>query len=283
MELKLNKLSVMNLFLAFSLLSCEKMDIADMFVTKESANQRFEQSLKWNEEHPAREIVVPSDEYMILSFADSHVGSTNDLDDFFKTAIKTKAAAVVMVGDLTSGNEKDYSLFQQHLPCQDSLISFPVTGNHDLWFDGWNQYYIRFGSSTYLFTVKTQQANDLFICLDSGSGTLGDKQFKWLRNNLQVLRPQYRHCIVFTHDNFFRNRHTTSTNPVIEEVTALMELFAENNVDMVVAGHDHEQYSTIFGKTTYIVMDALLDGFKNSGYFQIVMSNGDIGHKFIRL
>ena len=33
-----------------------------------------------------------------------------------------------------------------------------MAGNHDLFYDGWKEFYSRFGSSTYLFTVKTPDA-----------------------------------------------------------------------------------------------------------------------------
>jgi 3',5'-cyclic AMP phosphodiesterase CpdA len=283
MDFKLTKLFALDLMVTISLISCEKIDVQDMFVSEVTANQRFEQSMIWNDSHPARKIVLDSDEYCILTLADCHIGGTDDLDKVIDTAKKLKAAAVVMAGDLTSGNAKDYSLFQKHLPAVDSLRSFIITGNHDLWFDGWSEFYSRLGSSTYIFTIKTPAANDLFICLDSGSATLGDKQLNWLRENLQILRPAYRHCIIFTHENIIRNRHTLSTNPLVEEVTALLELFTRYNVNMVIAGHDHQQYSAVFGNTTYIVMDALIDGLENSGYFQIDLNNGSLGYSFKKL
>ena len=95
-----------------------------------------------------------------------------------------------MAGDLTTGHEEDYNVFEQHLPQQDSLPAFLIAGNHDLFFNGWKEFYSRFGSSTYLFTVKTPDATDLFICLETGGGTLGDKQLEWLINILQTIRSR---------------------------------------------------------------------------------------------
>jgi predicted phosphodiesterase len=251
-----------------------------MFLSKESVNKRFSQSMAWNSKHPYREIVVPSDDYSILTMADSHVGGTNNLDSFLNIAQTTNASAVVMAGDLTTGNTEDYDVFEQHLPDQDSLPSFLIAGNHDLYFDGWNEFYSRFGSSTYLFTIKTPAATDLFVCLDTGGATLGDRQLEWLRNMLQTLRPDYRHCFVFSHANLFLFRHTLSTTPLIEELHVLIELFTKNQVDMVINGHDHQQYTEFFGVTRYIVMDALKDGLSNAGYFQLRVKNGNIVYKF---
>ena len=245
-----------------------------------TANQRFTQSLDWNNSHPFRVITVPTDDYLIMAMGDSHVGGTINLDNFCKTAKMKNATAFIMVGDLTSGHRKDYEVFEQHLPPQDSSDTFLIAGNHDLFYNGWKEFYSRFGFSSYLFAIKSSTASDLFICLESGGGTLGDRQLDWLINILVTMRTDYRHCIVFTHENLFRPRHTDSTNPLIEEVQVLLELFTKYDVDMVVTGHDHKKDSEVFGLTTYIIMDALKDGSDNAGYFQIHMKNANIEYEF---
>jgi hypothetical protein len=246
----------------------------------ETANQRFRQSIDWNNTHPYREITVQSDDYLILSMGDSHVGGTDNLDSFCHLAIARNAAAVVMAGDLTTGHSKDWDTFEQHLPLQDSLPSFLIAGNHDLFFNGWKEFHSRFGSSSYLFTIKTPMATDLFICLETAGGTLGDDQIDWLINILETKRSGYRHCIVFTHNNLFRPRHTDSTNPPVEELQVLLGLFTKHNVEMVITGHDHKHDAAVFGITAYIIMDALEDGLSNAGYFQIRVRNSNIDYVF---
>jgi len=247
--------------------------LTGMFVSYKSVNLRFEQSVAWNSNHHFKVIDVPNDDYTLLSMGDSHVGSTINLDRFFNIARTTNVSAVVMVGDLTNGHAGDYTLFQQHLPDKDTLITFPIVGNHDLHYEGWNEFYTRFGSSTYLFTVKTTVATDLCICLDNAGGTLGDKQLAWLTQLLENTRPDYRHCIIFTHDNFFRFRYTDSTNPLVEELQVLMELFTRYRVDMVITGHDHIHNAKLFGNTWYLTMDALEDGLSNAGYLKLNVKN----------
>jgi predicted phosphodiesterase len=249
----------------------------------ETANQRFVQSLDWNNGHSPLEILVNSDEYSILSMGDSHVGGTANLDTFLSIAEFRKPAAVVMAGDLTTGKSDDYTEFNNHIPKESPFPIFPVAGNHDLYYNGWEEFYNMFGSSTYYFSINTPIAKDLFICLETGGGTVGNKQLDWLINILITVRPGYRHCMVFTHTNFFRSRHTDSTNPLVEEVNTLSELFLKNRVDMVITGHDHKQDVDNFGTTTYIVMDALKDGISNAGYFQINMKNGRIEYQFEKL
>ena len=252
----------------------------DLLTSNESVNQRFSQSMAWNSNHPFREIVVPSDDYSVLSGADSHVGSTINLDRFFKIAETTHASAVVMPGDLTTGKREDWGVFAQHLPNHDSLALFLIAGNHDLHFGGWEEFFTRFGSSCYLFTIETPAATDLFICLDTAEGTLGEKQLEWLTNILETSRQNYRHCFIFTHNNFFRTRQTESTNPLVEEMHVLLELFTVYHVDMVITGHDHLRDDELFGVTRYIVLDPLKDDAGNAGYFQLKVKNSNIEYEF---
>jgi hypothetical protein len=264
-----------------TLAGCE-LDLSGLIISDESVNQRFEQSAKWNDSHPNRELIITSDNYFILSMGDSHVGGTDNLNTFINIAEVTKAAAIVAAGDLTTGNASDYDVFQETMPAdQDSLPYFLMVGNHDLWYDGWNQFYSRFGSSTYMFTIITPVAKDLFICLDSGSGTLGKKQLDWLKEILETFRNEYRYCFVFTHTNLFRNRHTFASNPPVAELHVLIDLFTKHDVDMVIAAHDHFRYEEKFGNTIYITMDALEDGLDNSGYFKIKVNGDNLNWEFI--
>ena len=269
------------ILLISTLTGCEKSDLAGLIIPDESVNKRFDQSAEWNASHPYREIFVPSENYFILSMGDSHIGSTRNLNTFLEIAQTTNASAVVAVGDLTTGNSSDYDVFQETMPDQDSVPAFLIIGNHDLWFNGWDQFYSRFGSSTYIFTISTHAAKDLFICLDTGSGTLGNKQLDWLKRIFKTSRNEYRYCFVFTHNNLFRNRHTLSTNPPVEELKVLIDLFTIHHVDIVITAHDHIKYEEKFGNTTYITMDALEDGLDNSGYFKLNVNNGNFDYEFI--
>lgn len=246
----------------------------------ETANQRFIQSIEWNNTHSFKEIFVASDDYSILAMGDSHVGTTKNLDELFNIGKSSQATALVMAGDLTTGKSKDYDTFQEHLPSEDSLPTFLVAGNHDLRTGGWQEFLTRFGSSSYQFTIKTPVAKDLFLCLETGGGTLGDKQLSWLINILNTTRSNYRHCVVITHNNILRPRHTDSTNPPIEETEVLLELFHTFRVDMVITAHDHQRDMQSLGNTSYIIVDALEDGLSNAGYFKIQFENGGLRYEF---
>ena len=277
MEYPMRKRLIILFVVSASIASCFKDSaLIGIFISYKSVNLRFHQSMIWNSTHPFKVIEVPNDDYTLLTMGDSHVGGTTNLDRFFSISKTAYASAVIMVGDLTNGRAGDYALFEQHLPDQDSLASFPIVGNHDLNYEGWNEFYSRFGSSTYIFTVKTPVAKDLCICLDNAGATLGDKQLAWLTNLLETMRSNYRNCFVFAHVNLFRFRHTESTNPPVEELQVLMDLFTRYHVDLVINGHDHRHNSAFFGITWYIIMDALEDGLSNAGYLKLNVNNGKL-------
>jgi predicted phosphodiesterase len=281
MENKINKRSL--LLFAISLIAAACSKESDFIMSGDSTDLRFRESMEWNNKHRYREIKVQSDNYSLLIMADSHTGGTINLDKFFSIAQMEKPAAVVMDGDLTGGLTENYDLFESHLPQDDSLSLFFVTGNHDLWHNGWNEFYARFGSSTYYFTVKTPYLSDLYICLDTGGSTLGNLQMKWLSNVLEAIRPQYRHCIIITHTNLFRPRHTESTNPVVEELYAMIDLFTVNKVNMVITGHDHKLDAEQFGFTTYIQVAALKDGLSYAGYMKLNVKNSNPEYDFLTI
>jgi len=277
------KVRITLLILTVVLSSCEKFEVRGFFAAYESVNERFLQSMDWNTSHGYSEIDVPQSTYAIHVMGDSHVGGTENLDRFLEDAGDEHAAAVVMVGDLTTGHEEDFRVFSEHLPSGDSLMYFAVAGNHDLFFDGWKHFYSIFGSSSYLFVVNTPGEKDLFICLDTGGGTLGNKQFDWFKKLLETERESYRYCTVFTHDNLLRLRPTTSTNPRVEEINALLDLFTRYQVDMVVNAHDHKRNTDILGNTTHIIMDALQDVNDEATYLKLSVNQEGMVYSFIGL
>lgn len=276
---------IITLLLTFTVIltGCKEVDFTGIVLPEESANDRFTDSKKWNDLNPFREIVVPADNYFILAASDIHAGTTTNLDKFISIAKKADVTAVVMAGDLTWGREEDYKVFQQHLPVQDSLLTFLIAGNHDINFDGWNHFRSRFGTSTYLFKIVTPVATDLYICLENGGATLGKKQFDWLKEVLTTQRQFCRRCIIIMHTNFFRFKFSEASNPQTEEIIAMLDLIVRYKIDMVIAGHDHRQDEVKFGSTTYIVMPPLKDEHPNAGYFRLDIRGSKTEYQFISL
>ena len=262
--------------------SCtDELDLSGLIYSPDNANERYEESGEWNLHNPKQEIVVASDNYTFLVAGDPHVGHTKNLDHFIKKATAPEISFFILAGDLTTGQSYDYDTLYKHLTGLALLPYFLTVGNHDLFFDGWKSYHDYFGSATYTFTVESLSGRDLYICIDTGTGTLGSKQMQWLKETLKNTRNNYRNCIIITHVNFFREHRTASTNLLVEELYTLLDLFADNRVDVVIMGHDHRRSVEIFGQTHYITLDALEDEFDDASYLSVTNKKGTVSYKFI--
>lgn len=277
-----NKLKILALSgLMMLLTGCNGVfDFSGFLFSAERVDDRFAQSNAWNQTHPFKILTVNSENYQLLVAGDSHIGGLVNFDKLVTEAKKPGNLGFVIVGDVVTGHKVDYDRLKATLPDFSQVPYFLMVGNHDLFFDGWKTFYAYFGSSTYYFSVQTPTIKDLYICLDSGGGTLGGKQLTWLKNILESVRPAYRHCVVFSHVNFFRDHHTGTTNPLETELEVLLPLFAKNKVEMVINGHDHHRAVDKLGNTTYLIMDAVLDGFPTASFVKLEVSQAKFGYEF---
>ena len=159
---------------------------------------------------------------------------------------------------------------------------FNVLGNHDLFFDGWAEHLELFGPSVYWWEVKFDGGSDLFIVLDSATGTLGAKQTKWLREFLATNRAKYRHCIISKHTNLFNtdNTQSTSGNMPFEESFALFELLSRNNVTLVLQGHDHYREDLTYGGVRYTVVGTIKDASPDPEYLKVRVTPSGVEYEW---
>lgn len=259
------------------------VDMSGFVYTPVPVKERFALSMQWNTDQPPREIYVEGDQYLIMAGSDAHVGGTDNLSEFVRSAVESGAAMIAVAGDIVTGWEDDYAIAAAELEGAGSIPLCMVPGNHDLYFNGWKSFYDYFGASVFTFTVHTTDTSDLYVFLDSGGGTLGGDQMQWLKELLSKERGDHRHVCVITHVNFFRNRFTLSTNPLNEEILTLLDLFAENRIDMVIQGHDHKRYEALFGNTTYITLDAMQDENEDASYLKLDVNSDRISHSFVTI
>jgi hypothetical protein len=261
--------------------SCMKdADLTGFLYSADPVNERVKLSLEWNRQRPSREVFVPGTDYALLIAGDTEIGETAYLDTLIARAEKPGVAGYVIAGDITSGDPEGYDILEYELDTKKPDQDFYILGNHDLFFNGWDKYYSYFGSSTYAFTVKTSDASDLYICLDSGNATIGSIQLAWLSDLLAKERKNHRFCIIISHVNFFREHHTFSANPLVDEIRVLLDLFYRYSIDMVITGHDHHRSEEFFGKTHFITLDAFIDGFKDASYLRLEIKNGELISNF---
>lgn len=277
----MEKWKIIILLLPISLTSCfHDLDETGAFHSKYNANERFEMSQDWNNAHPFQVILMPDSDYAVLFCSDTHIGTYEEFNLVLNAAKSPSAAALVVAGDITRGHPESYDTLETLMNTVDSVNWFFTPGNHDLYFGGWDEYFPRFGASSYYFVVSTPAGNDVFIILDSGSGTLGSLQLEWLTEVLESFHSSARHITIATHLNVFKDGFGTTSGLPMEEVNVLLDLCARYEVDYVIGGHDHDRNESMLGPTNYIIMDQCHDDEDGSSYLEINYGSESINYNF---
>ncbi|MCQ2347424.1 MAG: metallophosphoesterase [Paludibacteraceae bacterium] len=232
---------------------------------------RFRQSIQWNETHGCVSLKVP-ESYHVFVCADSHINSasTTYLQRFFRAyRSDTLSQFILHLGDLLQ-EPRTYNRFMDlyRTTYHETITKncdtlFIAIGNHDLFFGQWKEYRALFHTSVYWFeTVSQTEPNkrlDLYICLDSGEGSLGKGQIEWLEELLaQKSKEGYRHIIVFTHTPVFYHERLQglSANYPLEETTALTALMTRYGVSLFMSGHEHLADESLYGGVKYLTLEA---------------------------
>lgn len=266
--------------------SCDKYDLQGFFMSpsKERVNERFEQSVAYNLEHQEDTLITTnSDEYQFTTAADFHIKTTaNNLSKYIKsTANDPSILFSSILGDITDQKGGLSIAFDSINNNKANSIVRIIAGNHDVYFDQWQEYCQLFGSSTYFFIVKTPNTSDLFIALETTTGSLGKLQKKWLEDILMEKRNQHRYCIVLTHTNFFDTELSQfpSGNFSLEETAFLTNIFSKYDVNMVINGHDHTYDYTELNGVRYLTLEDAQDLDPEPTYFTINVTNNEITYK----
>ena len=297
--MKLSNFQILIFSILFLLLpSCNpNYDLAGFLNgTSPEVSTRFEQSMAYNDSVGVPAVVVPSADYRVYVCTDSHIDSIpTNLTTFVQAAAAdTLCPLALHLGDLVNA--------QGHIPYAVSLLppnhspltTFLALGNHDIYFNQWDEWRSYFGSSVYWFYTMLPDSTvlDRFICLDSAEGTIGTAQLQWLRelltgngsqpSTLNAQHSSFRHTIVFTHTHFFRRDHSQqhTSNYAIEETYELTSLLEQGGVDMYWCGHDHSREITDYAGFTSIVVDAIEDHYPPAFYMVATLSD-QINYRFV--
>lgn len=264
------------------LAGCTKLDLTGLVAPASAeTDQRVKESLDINRSTGVRNITSATDSYRIYVSSDIH---TEEYPQRFNELIRRQrsdstALMGLLLGDISNQAGALVTAAQviNHDPLRDTYNTpvFSIVGNHDLFFNQWEDFKQYYGSSTYYFTVTTPNHKDLYIMLDSGGGCHGKTQMKWLRDLLKN-RNKYRHCIVCSHVNVFRTDQSqiVSGNLPLEETYELIDLMATNHVELYLQGHDHHRKETLYGGVHYITLDYLKDAEDYASYMVIDVADG---------
>ncbi len=262
---------------------CERLDMSGMFYgSSPRNNERFADSMKYNEANGYQTVVAPSDDYKVYFATDFHVDSTTLHTQHWVRAIQadSECIAAVALGDMMNGRQKYDYFLQAIAPLREASFPLFITaGNHDIYFSEWPSFVEHFGTATYYFEVQTPHHKDLYICLDTSDGTVGTDQMKWLRETFAALgsTATYRHVIIYTHTHMFKpdgaQGHTS--NFPMEETYELLDVLGANGVDWYVSGHRHSRDVREFRGVTYYILDAIQESYPDADAFYMVALVGE--------
>ena len=264
--------------------SCNQVDFKGLFMpTGAGVEKRFEQCMAMNEDLKVANVQA-LENYTFYVATDPHIDQTHNNVDVFNDALRndTSASFGIILGDCIEikDNLPRYlsalSYYPDRHACNHRI--FHVLGNHDTYFNGWVDFKEMIGPSIYWFEVNFNSGKDLYIALDTATGSLGSKQTKWLKSFLSNNRKDYRHCVIVTHTNFFYtdNTQVSSGNMPIEESIALVDFLGRHDVSLVLQGHDHYREDLTYDNVRYTVLGAIHDGIEAPEYLKINVTTDEI-------
>ena len=271
--------------------SCDTVDVKGLFApTGDVVNRRFEKSMSLNG-GKAVATIDAEESYLFYVCTDPHIDNTSINLREFSTRMRNDGEALfgIVLGDCANRRDilPNYVAAIEYVDLVhfSNKPIFSVIGNHDLYFDGWDSFSKLLGASVYWFDVVHGKGKDLFIALDSASGTLGRKQMKWLREFLAEEREKYRHCIVLTHTNLFYtdNSQVGSGNLALEETALLTDLFIQHNVTLCLQGHDHYREDLVLDGVRYTIIGTIQDSFDVAEYLTIRLSDDGAEYNWVYL
>lgn len=261
--------------------SCNQLDLKGLIMpTGAGVEKRFEQSAQMCEDMKAGSVATEA-AYSFYVATDPHINETYKNLGIFNDALRNDAEAAfgVVLGDCIDVRD-NLPKYLEALSYRSDAHSFNpeifhVLGNHDLYFNGWENFKKVIGPSVFWFEATFAEGKDLYISLDSATGTLGSKQTKWFRSFLSENRAKYRHCVILTHTNFFYtdNSQTGSGNMPFEESLALIDFLGKQNVSLALQGHDHSREDLMYDNVRYVILGAIQDKADAPEYLKIDVNN----------
>jgi len=216
--------------------------------------KRFNESTDGSLSNASNVDAPGTNDFHFAVFGDSHHGLDDTTELINRTGLSLINADsdidfMVGLGDLTnSGRNHQYAGLKATIDELTSIPFYPVLGNHDVWFNGWDNFKQTFGRSVYTFTAD----HVTFIVVDSASSTMNKGQFEWLRDRLIENRDNV--TIVATHVPVYTGlsgHYLLWDDP--EQSYNFMQLCNQYNVDLVLQGHYHEFDDLTIGNVRFIV------------------------------
>ncbi|MEO0082272.1 MAG: metallophosphoesterase [candidate division WOR-3 bacterium] len=212
-------------------------------------------------------VEVSRDSFCFAVFGDPQVGSDGKhLLGRFREDIGPKHISFFCVlGDLTNdATEQEVTTIRAALDSV-GVPYYATIGNHDLYQkEGWQRFRDNFGPSCYSVTIADRLK---LIFLDTAEGTVGERQFAWLEQELSKSRSCRK--VVCTHFPCYDGITPTMWRMAsTAERLRLESMLSEYRVHAIVSGHIHGwRHTEIAGVHHFIAGTMSLDlDYGTNGY-----------------
>ena len=277
--------------LMLTLEGCQTLDFKRMILPLgPGVEKRFEQSMKMTSGEATSSLEIQED-YELYVCTDPHVDKSSIYLEKFTDLLfnDPDASFGILLGDCTDRKDNLEAYMKAVAYSENRHLHehplFHVLGNHDVYFNGWEDFSRSIGPSVYWFEARFTAGADLYISLDSANGTLGGKQTKWLKSFLAEKRKNYRHCFILTHTNFFYTdcSQASSGNLPLDETLGLIDLFDKHDITLVLQGHDHTREDLKCGNVRYTVIGSISDKVKKPEFLKIRVSGKNVAYDWVLL
>jgi predicted phosphodiesterase len=243
------------------------IDVFGLFVST-GLNERLKDKDTFNFLSEADRNLRLGDVYSFIVVSDTHIedGSARGLEQLAQVIDENGDAFVVVTGDITQyGSGKDIRKFIEiarslKVPC------YPVIGNHDIYFDNFQNWKDLIGSTSYRIGLPGGSTT-LFI-LDSANATFGDAQLDWLDRELKSANPR---VFVFTHTNLLTETPGDLVQLTDARERARIMNILKGRVDAMFMGHLHNRIERKLGGVEYITLEDYRD---NKTYCRVYVRPG---------
>jgi 3',5'-cyclic AMP phosphodiesterase CpdA len=207
--------------------------------------------------------------------SDTHVGTRNSVYPAVIHALdRQKVEMIIHTGDAVNkgGSRAQWERFFKITGRGKRLHLAP--GNHDLRRAGGYEQYSHFFPETY---YSFEEEGTLFFILNTElpheEGRITGRQFEWLKKELD--KPGF-YKFVFLHEPLFPLVRFRGFDRHRRERDRLHNLFRDNGVSLVVAGHDHFYSRMVKDGITYVIAPGLGGKFfvpRGKGSFRYILAS----------
>ncbi len=209
-----------------------------------------------------------------LHIAHAHVDAMERIVD---QSIAAGDAFSLFLGDIVdTGEESDFLAYQQLLVNKGwNGKAFPVLGNHDVFYNGWQHYRTHLGPNHY----AVEMGNAKFVIFDTADGLVGEDQMRWLEAELAKPRPT--HLFLASH-----------YMPLVPGITTYLKLASQEEANQIMkwaktyrvtawfGAHYHSYLAEKIEDTWYLVAGGAggrrMDPIRENFYVQAQIAGEDV-------